>query len=70
MSRKGPVDGNGDVRLRGGFELRCCLALSYLYVLCLNLCIRGLLHYCVRDKIELIRAEIHQALLSHFSILP
>ena len=24
---------SGDVRLRGGFELRCCLALSYLNVL-------------------------------------
>ena len=33
MSRKGPGVGKRDVRLRGGFELRCCLALSYLYVL-------------------------------------
>ena len=26
MSRKGPLIGLRDVRLRGGFELRCCRA--------------------------------------------
>ena len=28
-----PQTWSGDIRLRGGFELRCCLALSYLSVL-------------------------------------
>ena len=32
MSRKGPQSWCRDVRLRGGFELRCCLALNYLKV--------------------------------------